>query len=90
MRSSSSSSSGSYDLKDAMADPNNDLDHQVAPHSEHVSETELDRDVSSQGYKLAKISLFKFAKSCEDIIIASSCKILSFYLLEKIYYSVST
>lgn len=49
MRSSSSSSSGSYDLKDAMADPNIDLD-QVAAHSGHVSETELDRDVSSQHY----------------------------------------
>lgn len=45
MRSSSSSSSGSYDLKDAMTDPNNDLE-QVAPHSGHTSETELDRDVS--------------------------------------------
>lgn len=45
MRSSSSSSSGSYDLKDAMTDPNNDLE-QVASPSGHTSETELDRDVS--------------------------------------------
>ncbi|KYQ57473.1 hypothetical protein ALC60_03434 [Trachymyrmex zeteki] len=55
MRSSSSSSSGSYDLKDAMTDicPNNDLE-QVAPRSGHTSETELDRDEghrsSSGGY----------------------------------------
>ncbi|XP_011697260.1 PREDICTED: uncharacterized protein LOC105455556 isoform X2 [Wasmannia auropunctata] len=53
MRSSSSSSSGSYDLKDAMVDPNNDLE-QVAPRSGHTSETELDRDEghrsSSGGY----------------------------------------
>ncbi|XP_018372715.1 PREDICTED: uncharacterized protein LOC108767362 isoform X1 [Trachymyrmex cornetzi] len=53
MRSSSSSSSGSYDLKDAMTDLNNDLE-QVAPRSGHTSETELDRDEghrsSSGGY----------------------------------------
>ncbi|KAL6264753.1 hypothetical protein P5V15_004851 [Pogonomyrmex californicus] len=53
MRSSSSSSSGSYDLKDAMTDPNNDLE-QVAPRSGHTSETELDREEghrsSSGGY----------------------------------------
>ncbi|XP_011868894.1 PREDICTED: uncharacterized protein LOC105562559 [Vollenhovia emeryi] len=53
MRSSSSSSSGSYDLKDAMADPNNGVE-QVAPHSGPASETELDRDEghrsSSGGY----------------------------------------
>lgn len=48
MRSSSSSSSGSYDLKDAMTDPNNDLE-QVASPSGHTSETELDRDVSIRG-----------------------------------------
>jgi len=55
MRSSSSSSSGSYDLRDAMADPNNDLE-QVAPRSGHTSETELDRDVSS----CKQNNLFKF------------------------------
>ncbi|XP_014468959.1 PREDICTED: uncharacterized protein LOC106741436 isoform X2 [Dinoponera quadriceps] len=53
MRSSSSSSSGSYDLKDAMADHNHDLE-QAAPRSGHTSETELDRDEghrsSSGGY----------------------------------------
>ncbi|XP_012539017.1 uncharacterized protein LOC105838197 isoform X2 [Monomorium pharaonis] len=53
LMSSSSSSSGSYDLKDAMSDPNNDL-QQVAPHSGHTSENELDRDEghrsSSGGY----------------------------------------
>lgn len=47
MRSSSSSSSGSYDLKDAMVDPNHELD-QVVPPSGHTSETELDRDVSAR------------------------------------------
>lgn len=53
IRSSSSSSSGSYDLKDAMTDPNNDLE-QVAPRSGHTSETELDRDVSLQYYIIYK------------------------------------
>lgn len=43
-RSSSSSSSGSYDLKDAMADLAQDLED-IAPQSGHASETELDRDV---------------------------------------------
>ncbi|KAK2586462.1 hypothetical protein KPH14_010736 [Odynerus spinipes] len=51
-RSTSSSSSGSYDLKDAMSTMQ-DLD-QVAPESGHVSETELDKDEghrsSSGGY----------------------------------------
>ncbi|XP_076240258.1 uncharacterized protein LOC143182854 [Calliopsis andreniformis] len=52
-RSSSSSSSGSYDLKDAMTDPGQDLE-ETAPRSGHASETELDRDEghrsSSGGY----------------------------------------
>ncbi|KAG7188965.1 hypothetical protein KM043_008563 [Ampulex compressa] len=52
-RSSSSSSSGSYDLKDAMTDPIQEL-QQTAPLSGHASETELDRDEghrsSSGGY----------------------------------------
>lgn len=43
-RSTSSSSSGSYDLKDAMATMQ-ELD-QTAPESGHVSEAELDKDVS--------------------------------------------
>ncbi|XP_078032640.1 uncharacterized protein LOC144467624 [Augochlora pura] len=42
-RSSSSSSSGSYDLKDAMTDPGQELE-QTAPLSGHTSETEHDRD----------------------------------------------
>jgi len=46
MRSSSSSSSGSYDLKDAMADPSNDLEQIVSATVGHISEIELDRDVS--------------------------------------------
>lgn len=62
MRSSSSSSSGSYDLKDAMTDPNHELE-QVAPHSGHTSETELDRDVSLQYYIYLKTFLYKFVKS---------------------------
>lgn len=62
MRSSSSSSSGSYDLKDAMTDPNHELE-QVAPRSGHTSETELDRDVSSQYYIYLKTFLYKFVKS---------------------------
>lgn len=44
-RSTSSSSSGSYDLKDAMTDPGQELEQQTAPPSGHTSETELDRDV---------------------------------------------
>ncbi|XP_043265277.1 uncharacterized protein LOC122404938 isoform X1 [Colletes gigas] len=52
-RSSSSSSSGSYDLKDAMTDLGQELE-QTAPLSGHTSETELDRDEghrsSSGGY----------------------------------------
>nr|XP_034178121.1 uncharacterized protein LOC117603258 isoform X2 [Osmia lignaria] len=52
-RSSSSSSSGSYDLKDAMIDPGQEHE-QTAPTSGHTSETELDRDEghrsSSGGY----------------------------------------
>ncbi|XP_046144557.1 uncharacterized protein LOC114878668 isoform X3 [Osmia bicornis bicornis] len=52
-RSSSSSSSGSYDLKDAMIDPGHEHE-QTAPPSGHTSETELDRDEghrsSSGGY----------------------------------------
>ncbi|XP_076679285.1 uncharacterized protein LOC143374756 isoform X2 [Andrena cerasifolii] len=52
-RSSSSSSSGSYDLKDAMTDPGQEHE-QTAPPSGHTSETELDRDEghrsSSGGY----------------------------------------
>lgn len=51
IRSSSSSSSGSYDLKDAMVDPNHEIE-QVATPSGHTSETELDRDVSAQKYML--------------------------------------
>jgi len=53
MRSSSSSSSGSYDLKDAMADPSNDPE-QIVSAGGHVSETELDRDVSES------LSIFLF------------------------------
>ncbi|XP_071867939.1 uncharacterized protein isoform X2 [Bombus fervidus] len=53
-RSTSSSSSGSYDLKDAMTDPGQELEQQTAPPSGHTSETELDRDEghrsSSGGY----------------------------------------
>ncbi|XP_076285152.1 uncharacterized protein LOC143211394 isoform X5 [Lasioglossum baleicum] len=52
-RSSSSSSSGSYDLKDAMTDLGQELE-QTAPLSGHTSETEHDRDEghhsSSGGY----------------------------------------
>lgn len=44
-RSTSSSSSGSYDLKDAMADPGHELEQRTAPPSGHTSEAELDRDV---------------------------------------------
>ncbi|KAK1122088.1 hypothetical protein K0M31_009928 [Melipona bicolor] len=53
-RSTSSSSSGSYDLKDAMTDPGQELEQQTAPPSGHTSETELDHDEghrsSSGGY----------------------------------------
>ncbi|CAL7950178.1 unnamed protein product [Xylocopa violacea] len=53
-RSTSSSSSGSYDLKDAMTDPGQEPEQQTAPPSGHTSETELDRDEghrsSSGGY----------------------------------------
>jgi len=55
MRSSSSSSSGSYDLKDAMADPSNDLERVVSATAGHMSETELDRDVSVR-YRLGFLS----------------------------------
>ncbi|XP_076230153.1 uncharacterized protein LOC116428500 isoform X3 [Nomia melanderi] len=52
-RSSSSSSSGSYDLKDAMTDPGHELE-QTAPLSGHTSEAEQDGDEahhsSSGGY----------------------------------------
>ncbi|XP_061940120.1 uncharacterized protein LOC108003997 isoform X9 [Apis cerana] len=53
-RSTSSSSSGSYDLKDAMTDPGQEVEQQTAPPSGHTSETELDHDEghrsSSGGY----------------------------------------
>lgn len=80
MRSSSSSSSGSYDLKDAMTDicPNNDLE-QVAPRSGHTSETELDRDVSLQYYiNLYNKNIFvQICEKFEDIYsqITCCCKI---------------
>ena len=48
MRSSSSSSSGSYDLKDAMTDPNHKVEQAAPSRSGHASDPELDRDVSSQ------------------------------------------
>lgn len=46
-RSTSSSSSGSYDLEDAMPEPA----QQTAPLSRHGSELELDRDVSVDAFE---------------------------------------
>ncbi|XP_025988149.2 uncharacterized protein LOC105202015 isoform X2 [Solenopsis invicta] len=54
MRSSSSSSSGSYDLKDAMTDPNHNVEQGGPSSSGHALDLELDRDEghrsSSGGY----------------------------------------
>ncbi|PBC27075.1 hypothetical protein APICC_04312 [Apis cerana cerana] len=68
-RSTSSSSSGSYDLKDAMTDPGQEVEQQTAPPSGHTSETELDHDELLQKV-VTDIAIFSNFVNGVELILA--------------------